>query len=58
MVLHNIECPIREVACEYCSDMIRTYRIDLHKGTCEKNTVPCPNHCGKRYQRTVWMLIS
>ena len=28
MVLHNMECPMREVACEHCSDMIRTYRID------------------------------
>ena len=48
MVLHNKECPMREVACEHCSDMIRTYKIELHKGTCGKNTVPCPNNCGKK----------
>ena len=28
--------------------MIRSYRIELHKGTCEKNTVPCPNNCNKK----------
>ena len=51
MVFHYEECPLREVACEHCSDMIRTYKIELHKGTCGKNTVPCPNNCGKKVPR-------
>ena len=51
MVLHNMECPMREIACEYCSDIIIAYRLEVHKGTCEKNTVPCPNNCNKNVAR-------
>ena len=46
MMKHPEVCPLLEVACDYCKNMVvRKAMQDHHAGACEEFPVPCPNRC-------------
>ena len=42
---------MREVACEYCGEIVTQFLMDVHHEESKEYPVLCPNHCGKKVTR-------